>query len=277
MAGGPSNGGGAATGLKSSSLLPSSSWIRLHKIQSDKSPALRKVQSILNKVSDRNYDTIAQALRACVSTASVSTQQLVDAILDQCVRQACYVKLFVCMLHDLDILLTASSSADDKHAWQNAITCFCDEFFRFDELLAKIVCVESKGGGEYDEYCSQVKIKSRLVGHCKAVMFIIKLGMYTRYTIQDVMTLIIGHACQVATTDGHDTGHDSGHLDVMLDFAIEYKNAIIQEHTPATDADARCAEWMHAMSKDILPHARNSRQRFKIVDVIDALEKRLHV
>ncbi len=248
--------------------IPSSSWIRVNKVISDKSPGLRKVQSTLNKVSDKNYDKIFGLVFDCmVPAGDVSVQDLVDAILDQCVRQACYVQLFARMLYDIDSFFVKNDLHDDSNVVRSSIAAFCDAFFEFDESLANVTSIEAKGGDakvsdedDYNTYCQQVKIKTKLIGRCKLVLHVIKLGLYSRYQISDVMTMIIKHACKIAAQSS-----DCGHLDMLLDFATEYKTlaSLDVQNVPWIP------EWIPDLSMYILPHVHNSRQRFKLIDIVD--------
>lgn len=235
------------------SLSSSSSWQRSPKIASDKSPGLRKLQSTLNKVSDKNYDKILIIVRECLQTAEVTPQELVDAILDQCVRQACYVQLFARMVLDMN------SAVDCCDTMRGTISKFCDAFCDFDASLVDVTLIETKvhKDDNYMAFCDQMKVKSKLIGRCKLVLHLVEMGLYSRYSIADIMTMIIEHARRVAAR--HD---DNGHLDMLLDFATEYKN--FARRVPWH------ASWVSELSRHILPHVHNSRQRFKIMDIIDA-------
>ena len=221
-----------------------------------KSPVIRTIIGLLNKISDRNYTVIRTRIVSVHADNLATAADICEAVLTKCYQEDCYLPLYTRLLSDMR--LRAESEVGD------ALATFVRSIIEVDTRDHLASCVSmlllpSSPDVAYDEFCAAAKMKRYAIGKNRTILAFIRSGLVQQPTSGDYMLLLLQ---QLRSTTSGGEGYGDQHVELTLDFITDFIKSF-PNIAPMCVLD-------EAFDLHVLPRC-SSRCRFKVMDVRDLL------
>ena len=221
-----------------------------------KSPVIRTIIGLLNKISDRNYTVIRARIVSVHADNLATAADICEAVLTKCYQEDCYLPLYTRLLSDMR-LHAELEVGDALAAFVRAII----EADTRDHLASyvSLLLLPASIGIDYDQFCAAAKMKRYAIGKNRAVLSFIRSGLVQQPTSGDYMLLLLQ---QLRCTTSGDQGYGDQHVELTLDFITDFIKSFPNIAPMCT--------LNEAFDVLVLPNC-SARCKFKVMDVRDLL------
>ena len=131
---------------------------------SEDTQALKEINSLLNKTTDKNILDIRQKIKGKIENKSYLTEMIIESILDKCIIHTSYIPLY------LDLINYLFSNTDTINEKINSLT---------DKIYESVVNAEMIETTDYLIMCEKNKKLDKLIGHSLLITELEKKNIVT--------------------------------------------------------------------------------------------------
>jgi Mn-dependent DtxR family transcriptional regulator len=203
----------------------------------------RNTNSLLNKLSRRNYETILEKLHHYITFDNVVS--FIKNILDKCQKQSCFLELYINLLYDI----YHRSSMEIKHVISQVLLEYISEFM--DNREFKNYQLDSEN---YLQFCNNIDNKKQIIGKHKTILSLI-LKILRNNMIDDYFNSMFN---EIKHIDNNYTKEDYERHELLLEIIGDFVRADIKYKS--------FIEKYYHSNKQIL-ESYSLKARFKVMDI----------
>ncbi len=213
----------------------------------------REITSMLNKITNGNYDRIAAMLKALTSDTEENMNIFLSKILAKCQRQICFITLYLSLLQDVH------QSATEK--MQNHIQDYVSDHVTKALGVQTWLNSFTLRSKNYDEFCNHLMTKCDIIGNHKTILQIMESYPHMMNARNTQLDLYFEDIFRQTRDVGEMTSsHRNTDLhELLLEMLFDFVKL-------NTVWKARIAAYFSDKNK---MHSYSSKARFQVMDIIN--------
>lgn len=219
---------------------------------------MRTARSLLNKLSEDNFERLSEKILALDLTTSAQMSALVAEVFRAATSQRCFLPLYaeVCQRVDAKLAADASSATGGK-AFRKALVSECQASFEKHLAQARPDAAKLQGLGYEDRYCEEAALKGARLGNMRFIG-----ELLVRRLIASKVLLALMNELQSGDEDAVES------LVALLSVAGPHFDSKTNTLQSASIKDTFACLQRRSTEKDL-----SMRLRFQIRDLLEAREK----